>query len=140
MRYVLDSGIAADLIARRGPVPAKVRAARARGDKVGFCTPILAELVGGILHSNNPGRNLAVLRQRTAPLLLWPFDEAAAYEYGRLYAELRAVGRIMQVPDLQIAAIALSPGNCVVVSKDGDLRSVPGLTVEDWSQPQPTSS
>ena len=135
MRYVLDSGIAADLIARRGPVPARVRAARARGGRVGLCTPILAELVGGILHSNNPEGNLALLRQRTAPLLLWPFDEPAAYEYGRLYAALRAAGRIMQVPDIQIAAIALSLGDCTVVSKDGDLRAVPGLTVEDWSQP-----
>ena len=42
---------------------------------------------------------------------------------------------MMQVPDLQIAAIALSLGNGVVVSKDSDLRAVPGLTLEDWSQP-----
>jgi tRNA(fMet)-specific endonuclease VapC len=135
MRYVFDSGIAADFISRRGLVPERVRAARARGDKVGICTPILAELVGGVLHSDNPGRNLDILRQRTVPLTLWSFDKAAAYEYGRLYAELRACGRHMQVPDIQIAAIALSLGDCVVVSKDGDLRAVPGLTVEDWSQP-----
>ena len=41
----------------------------------------------------------------------------------------------MQVPDIQIAAIALTLGDCVVVSKDSDLRAVPGLVVEDWSQP-----
>ena len=41
----------------------------------------------------------------------------------------------MQQIDIQIAAIAFALGNCVVVSKDGDLRAVPGLTVEDWSQP-----
>ena len=134
MRYVLDSGIAADFIARRGLVPARVRAARACGDKVGLCTPILAELVGGILHSNNPERNLAILRQRIVPLNLWSFDKAAAFEYGRIYAALRARGRIIQVPDIQIAAIALTLGNCVVVSKDGDLSAVPGLTVEDWSR------
>ena len=135
MRYVLDSGIAADFIARRGLVPGRVRTARERGDRVGLCTPILAELVGGVLHSNNPEQNLAVLRQRIAPLILWSFDKAAAYEYGRLYARLRANGRIMQVPDIQIAAIALTLGDCVVVSKDSDLREVPGLMVEDWSQP-----
>ena len=66
---------------------------------------------------------------------MWSFDKAAAYEYGRLYALLRAKGRIMQVPDIQIAAIALTLGDCVVESKDGDLREVPGLAVEDWSQP-----
>ena len=38
-------------------------------------------------------------------------------------------------PTCKIAAIALTLGDCVVVSKDSDLRAVPGLTVEDWSQP-----
>ena len=134
-RYVLDSGIAADFISRRGLAPARVRAARANGDNVGICTPILAELVGGVLHSHSPERNLAILRSRTAHLSLWVFDKAAAYEYGRIYAELRGLGRLMQVPDIQIAAIALSLGNAVVVSKDSDLRAVPGLAVEDWSLP-----
>ena len=88
--------------------------------------------------SSKPRRRasgIAILRSRTAHLSLWIFDKAAAYEYGRIYAELRRLGRLMQVPDIQIAAIALSLGNCVVVSKDGDLRAVPGLAVEDWSLP-----
>jgi tRNA(fMet)-specific endonuclease VapC len=37
----------------------------------------------------------------------------------------------MQQIDIQIAAIALSLGNCTV-SADSDLAAVPGLTVEDW--------
>ena len=60
---------------------------------MGLCTPILAELVGGILCSNNPEGNLALLRQRTAPLLLWPFDEPAAYE------DLESGERIPVVPE-----------------------------------------
>jgi tRNA(fMet)-specific endonuclease VapC len=71
-------------------------------------------------------------------LVLWNFDKAAATEFGRLYAVLRRSGRVMQVPDLQIAAIALSLGNSVVVSKDSDLRAVSELRVEDWSLPQST--
>lgn len=70
-----------------------------------------------------------------ANLSLWHFDKAAAYEYGRIYADLRRCGRPMQVPDVQMAAIALSLGKCVVVSKDGDVRAVPGLAVEDRSLP-----
>ena len=31
------------------------------------------------------------------------------------------------------AAIALSLGNCTVVSADGDLVAVPGLAVENWA-------
>jgi tRNA(fMet)-specific endonuclease VapC len=31
-----------------------------------------------------------------------------------------------------IAAIALSLGNCTVVTNDADLTAVPGLEVENW--------
>ena len=38
----------------------------------------------------------------------------------------------MQAVDIMIAAIALSLGDCTVVSTDSDLLAVPGLTVENW--------
>jgi predicted nucleic acid-binding protein len=41
---------------------------------------------------------------------------------------------MMQIVDIQIAAIAFALGNCVVVSKDSDLCHIPRLRVEDWSQ------
>ena len=94
----------------------------------------MGELIAGLQNSNDPQRHLAALWRNLDHLVLWTFDKAAAVEFGRVYAELRRSGRAMQVPDMQIAAIALSLGNGVVVSKDGDLRAVPRLTVEDWSQ------
>lgn len=133
-RYLLDSGIASDFINRRGLVPARVRAARLRGDRLGIGTPVLGELIAGVQNSDDPQRRLATMWRNLSQFACWTFDTPAAIEFGRVYAELRRAGRAMQVPDLQIAAIALSLGNCVVVSKDSDLRAVPGLTVEDWSQ------
>ena len=79
--------------------------------------------------------NLAALWRNVSGLALWALDKAAAVEFGTLHAELRRAGRTIQVPDIQIAAIARSLGNCAIVSKDSDLRAVPGLAVEDWSQP-----
>jgi len=38
----------------------------------------------------------------------------------------------MQQIDIQIAAIAMSIGNCTVVTTDSDLLSVPGLSIENW--------
>jgi tRNA(fMet)-specific endonuclease VapC len=49
---------------------------------------------------------------------------------------LRRIGRPMQQIDIMIAAIARTLGDCTVVSKDSDLRAVPGLKVEDWSVDQ----
>ena len=78
-------------------------------------------------------KNLGKLRRARSGLTIWPFDERAAAEFGRLRAELRRLGRPMQVIDIMIAASAFSVGNCTVVSADTDLAAVPGLTVENWS-------
>jgi tRNA(fMet)-specific endonuclease VapC len=64
---------------------------------------------------------------------VWPFDLAAAKEFGRLQAFLRRTGRPMQEIDVMIAAIALTLGNCTVVTSDSDLLAVPGLAVENWT-------
>jgi tRNA(fMet)-specific endonuclease VapC len=133
-RYLLDSGIASALINRRGLVPSRVRAARLRGDRIGLSTPVLGELIGGIQNSTEPDRNMALLWRAIAQLALWTFDRAAAIEFGKTYAQLRRAGRIIQIPDIQSAAIAASLGNCTIVSKDNDFRAISGLSVEDWSQ------
>jgi len=39
----------------------------------------------------------------------------------------------MQQIDIQIAAIARCLADCTVISKDTDLRDVPGLIVENWA-------
>jgi tRNA(fMet)-specific endonuclease VapC len=88
----------------------------------------------GIELSASRDKNLQRLHRDLPTLTIWPFDSAAAAEYGRLAAELRRLGRPMQQIDIQIAAIAFSLGNCTVVSSDSDLAAVPGLTVENWTK------
>src|SRR5438034_4714862 len=124
-RYLLDTGMAGDFINRRQGVDSRVGDAALRGDIVGVCVPVLAELWGGIELSTSRDRNLDRMKHALARLRIWPFDVKAAEVYGRLYAELRRKGRTIQQVDLQIAAIALNLGNCTVVSKDSDLSAVP---------------
>jgi tRNA(fMet)-specific endonuclease VapC len=64
---------------------------------------------------------------------VWPYNEASAAEYGRIFIELKRIGRPMQQVDIQIAAVAFALGDCVVVTGDTDLSDIPGLDVEDWS-------
>jgi tRNA(fMet)-specific endonuclease VapC len=66
-------------------------------------------------------------------LIVWPYDELAARCFGEIFAELRRVGRPMQQIDVQIGAIALTLGNCTVVTADSDFEAIPGLTVDHWS-------
>jgi tRNA(fMet)-specific endonuclease VapC len=62
---------------------------------------------------------------------VWSFDDNAAFEYSRLAAALKPIGRPMQQVHIVIAAIACSLGNCSVVTADSDPTAVPGLTVEN---------
>lgn len=132
-RYLLDTGIAGDFINRRRGVIARADAARASGFAVGICVPVLAELAYGVEKSDTRDHNLRLLHKGLAALRLWPFEEDAAMEFGRIRAELKRAGRPMQLIDMMIAAIALTLGNCTVVTKDSDFSAIPGLAVENWA-------
>jgi tRNA(fMet)-specific endonuclease VapC len=132
-RYLLDTGIMGDFIDRRRGVPDKVREVQQRGARIGTCMPVVAELFYGVEFSSTRDENIRRLRRALSGVVCWPFDRAAAEEYGRIAAELRRIGRPMQTVDRMIAAIALSLGKCTVVSADSDLAAVPGLTVENWA-------
>lgn len=132
-RYLLDTNAAADAMFHRRGVPERVKAARAAGHDIGIGIPVLGELYAGAEFSASRDHNLAILRRSLTLFRLWPFTSEAAAVYGRLYAELRRKGRIIQQVDLQIAAIAVSLGRCTVVSEDSDLAAVPGLSVENWA-------
>jgi tRNA(fMet)-specific endonuclease VapC len=134
-RFLLDTGIAGDFINNRGVVRQRALDEVRRGNRIGIGVPVLAELYFGVENSATRDRNLWLLRAALRYFTIWPFTNDAAEEYGRLAAELRRVGRTMQQIDIQIPAIALTLGNCTVVTSDSDLAAVPGLTVENWATP-----
>lgn len=132
-RYLLDTGPAFDFLFHRRGVDLRAQDARRSGAKVGICLPVLAEIVAGLEASDSRATSWDIVRRTLGRLVCWPFDKKAAYEYGRIFAELKRQGRIIQQIDMMIAAIAFSLGNCTVVSNDSDLSAVPGLMVENWA-------
>ena len=131
-RYLLDTGIMGHFINHRHGVDGRVRDARRQGARIGTCMPVVGELFAGVELSATRERNLQRLRAALGRIICWPFDRAAAEDFGRLFAELRRAGRQMQTVDVQIAAVARTLGNCTVVTTDSDLASIPDLTVENW--------
>jgi tRNA(fMet)-specific endonuclease VapC len=132
-RYLLDTGPAFDFLFRRRGIDLRAEDVRRAGAKVGICMPVLAEIAAGLEASDSREASWEIARQRLGKLVCWPFDSAAAYEYGRVFADLKRRGRPMQQVDMMLAAIARTLGHCVVVSGDSDLTAVPGLTVENWA-------
>lgn len=136
-RYLLDTNSMGDFINRRRGVDVRVEEVRRRGDRIVTCLPVVGELFAGVEGSQSRDRNLHRLVLALERVPAWPFDRAAAEEFGRLDAQLRQAGRMIGEIDLQIAAIALSMGNTTVVTRDSDLFNVPGLTVENWAAGTP---
>ena len=134
-KYLLDTNALGDLLNRRKGVDLRARAARDAGHKIGTCGPAVGEFYFGLELSASREENLRRARPFVKGLVYWPFTPDAAAEFGRLHAALRKAGRMMQIPDIQIAAIAFTLGNCTVVSSDSDLSAVPGLSVENWAAP-----
>jgi len=133
-RYLLDTGIMGAFVDHNPSVVDRVREARQRGDRIGTGMPVVCELYYGVEFSTIREENLRRLARGLSGIPCWPLDRKAAEEYGRLAAELRQLGRPMQQIDIQIATIALTVGNCTVLSSDSDLAAVPGLTVENWAK------
>jgi len=132
-KYLFDSNALNLFVFRRGLVHPRAIAARRKGALLGTGIPVVAEILGGTMHSRSRDINLPRVEHALNAIRLWPFDMAAAREYGRLYADLKRVGVEMQVIDRMIAAIGLTIPNCTVVTSDSDFSRVPGLSVENWA-------
>mgnify|MGYP001281105984 CR=1 FL=1 len=63
-----------------------------------------------------------------------PWTESTSEVYARLRASMKRAGRVLAPLDMLIAAHALDVG-ATLVSNDHAFRHVPGLAVEDWTQP-----
>ncbi len=133
-RFVLDTGIAGLYLDRKRGVYERAAAEVLKGNRVGVAAPILGELAYRAEGSPLRDRNLLRLRQALDVWKLWLVDAAAAFEYGRIAFELKAIGRPMGQNDIMIAAVAMSLGNTTIVTMDGDFSAVPGLAVENWAE------
>ncbi len=132
-RFLLDTNAAGDYINRRRGVRERALAEVKRGNRIGICTPVLGELWFGVENSASRERNLQRLLLAISDWTVWPYDNNAAEQYGRIATDLRRVGRVIQQIDIQIAAVARALTNCTVVSADSDMTQVPALDVDNWA-------
>jgi tRNA(fMet)-specific endonuclease VapC len=133
-RYLLDTNAVGDFLNHRHGIPARVKVARTHGIVIGTCEPVVAELYYGIENSSTRDENLARLERGLHGIKCWPLTRSASAEYGRLAVALKRQGRVIGQIDILIAAIAISFGDCIVVSNDKDMLVIPGLVVENWRE------
>ncbi|MBI1831857.1 MAG: type II toxin-antitoxin system VapC family toxin, partial [Planctomycetes bacterium] len=87
-RFLLDTNTAGHYVNKRLGVFDRARAEVVKGNVIGIAIPVLAELAAGVENSSSRDRNMKSLKAALGALRIWPVDTAAAFEFGRIYAEL----------------------------------------------------
>jgi tRNA(fMet)-specific endonuclease VapC len=101
-------------------------------EPLGVTAVTVGELTHGVYKSVRREENLARLSVLLAAVIVLPYDEAAARQFGRTKAELECVGAAISDLDLQIASIALARGVSLVTHNRRHFERVPDLNIEDW--------
>jgi tRNA(fMet)-specific endonuclease VapC len=133
-RFLLDTGIAGLYLDRTRGVFERAMVEVTAGNRVGVAGPVVGELAFRAEGSAKREQNLLRLREALGVWRVWLADIPAELEYGRIAFGPKTLGRPIGQNDITIAAIAFALGNTTVVSMDGDLAAVPGLTVENWAE------
>ena len=131
LKYLLDTNIVIYTMKNR---PRQVRRYfKAQQGRIGISSVTLGELVFGAEHSQQVERNLADIEALIARLEVLPFDEAAAYHFGQIRAELYRTGRPIGSYDMMIVGHARACGLKLVTNNTREFKRVQGLIIENWS-------
>ncbi len=131
--YLFDTDTLSNLLAKR-PSPQLLKRLAEVPAREQFTSAItVGELLYGVYKSPRPDYYREKLERLVWPRVrVVPFDRKAAFEYGRLRAELERKGRPLAEPDLMIAAIGLARDLVLVTGNVQHFERVEGLKVEDW--------
>jgi tRNA(fMet)-specific endonuclease VapC len=92
---------------------------------------VLGELFYGAYNSAAAEENTDRVREFAANVTVLVCDAVTAERYGRVKADLRALGQPIPENDVWIAALARQH-DMTLVSRDAHFASVPGLRTEQW--------
>jgi predicted nucleic acid-binding protein len=131
--YVLDTAFLVDLLRSEPDARKKARELDARREPKILATPVLYEVLAGLLFTRSRSE-AAAFGQMAAGYARAPFDEEAASHAAEIRAELMRLGRVKSHVDTMIAGIA-SRGRHTLVSRDADFAEIGravGLLVESY--------
>jgi len=130
---LLDTNVLIHLMQNRPAVVARIKAAPSNELAISAVTRY--ELEAGLLRMGNLEARRKIVNSLCRDLDLVPFDETAALEAARIYADLSAEGRMIGPMDLLIAGTARSRSAVLVTDNTKEFLRVKHLRCEDWTQP-----
>ena len=132
MRVMLDTDICIYLIKRK-PVSVLRHLRDMTPGDVCISAVTLSELCFGVAKSERSAQNAAALEAFIVPLIVAPYDAAAAHEYGTVRAALEKRGTPIGGLDTMIASHALSLHVDLVTNNVREFARVERLRLADWT-------
>jgi tRNA(fMet)-specific endonuclease VapC len=131
--YLLNTNIVSDMVRNpQGQIAARIH--KVGESRVATSIIVASELRYGA-EKKASARLTLQLESVLGALQVLPFEAPADHYYGRIRAELEALGKPIGSNDLLIAAHALSLGHTLVMDNTREFSRVRGLKVENWLRP-----
>ena len=130
MSYVLDTNICVFAIKKNPHVLAALKKHREKGLYISAIT--LSELEHGVCNSQYQEKNRIALIGFLSIMMVLPYDDKAAQEYGKLRADLQKRGCLIGNMDMLIAAHVKSLNMTLVTNNTKEFSRIQGLSIEDW--------
>jgi len=102
--------------------------------EVGISSIVLSELEYGVVKSTKPTQNRLALAQFLAPIEILPYNDIAAFYYGKIRAHLQKMGTPIGSLDMLIAAHTLSVGGFLVTNNESEFQRIPRLKILNWAK------
>jgi tRNA(fMet)-specific endonuclease VapC len=129
--YLLDTDIVIYWLTDRFPhIQQRIDAVDA-GD-IFLSAITVAELYFGAWNSSRPRENRELIDELLSYVTVLDFDHNAAFMFGRVKAELKQSGRIVNDSDLLISATALFHSLILVTNNERHFERIPDLRIENW--------
>lgn len=128
--YILDTDICIYWL--KGSEPVKKMVKQVGPEKLGIAIFSLAELLYGAYHSQRVEKNIMDIQRFTSKIKVFGFDDDAADFFGKIKAELRKNGQLIEDLDILIASTVLSHDAVLVTNNTSHFARIDYLRYENW--------
>ncbi len=130
MKYLLDTNICVYLLNGNTVIEKKV--AKLGISLISVCNSVLAELYFGAYNSQKVAENLQRIERFKECLSILSDSEESAMLFGRIKAELKRKGTLIEDFDILIASTAMANRCVLVTNNDKHFSRIEGLQTENW--------
>ena len=130
--YCLDTNIIIALFRGDKKVKDKLTLAQNLNEEICTTTINLCELYKGVYLSNQPEKNLELIKEFLASIKILNLSERSSHIFGKEYSKLKTNGKLISETDLMIACIVKAENKTLITRNTKHFKEITDFSVEEW--------